>query len=71
MKSLQYGRKTFSFAGGVAVHESTSIIEKPVLGEDEKSFSERLVKKYLGQQGTFEIVFKKGRPDYAIIYLLE
>jgi len=71
MKSLQYGRKIFSFAEGVAVHKSTSVIEKPVLGEDEKSFSERLVKKYRSQQGTFEIIFKKGRPDYAIIYLPE
>lgn len=71
MKPLQYGRRTFSFVGGVAIPKSTSIIEKPILGEDEKAFTDRLAKKYRAQQGTFEIVFKKGRPDYAIVLLSE
>jgi len=71
MKPVQYGRRTFSFTRGVAVHKSTSIIEKPMLGEDEKAFTERLAKKYHTQQGIFEIVFKKGRPDYAIVSLSE
>lgn len=71
MKPVQYGRRTFSFTRGVAVHKSTSIIEKPMLGEDEQAFTARLARKYRTQQGTFEVVFKKGQPDYAIVYLSE
>ena len=39
------------------------------LGEDEDAFTERLMRKYGNHQGTIEIVFKGGQPDYAIITL--
>ena len=69
MKSVQYGRKMFSMSEGETRLESTSIIERTMLGEDEDSFIYRLKSKYKRQRGTIEIVFKKGRPDYAIITL--
>jgi hypothetical protein len=65
-----FGRKSLSFAKGVASLTKISITEKSLLGEDEKAFTQRLLKKYGNDQGTMEIVFKNGRPDYAIITLL-
>jgi hypothetical protein len=67
MDGVNYGRKVFSFSNGVTSHTSTSITEKSMPGENEQAFTERLARKYARREGTIEIVFKKGRPDYAVI----
>lgn len=67
MSDVNYGRKKFSFSDGVTNHTSTSVTEKSMPGENERAFTERLAKKYAHREGTIEIVFKKGRPDYAVI----
>jgi hypothetical protein len=67
METLNYGRKVFSFAQGTTIHTSTSITEKALPHESEEAFTRRLMKKYGDQQGTVEIVFKNGRPNYAVI----
>lgn len=67
VKKVTYGRKRFLFTEGVPTLESMSITEKSLKGEDETQFTERLMKQYRDQQGTIEIVFKAGQPDYAII----
>ena len=69
VKKVLFGRKHFSFTEGVPKLESMSITEKPLKGEDESSFTERLVHQYGGQHGTIEVVIKSGRPEYAIITL--
>ncbi len=69
MESMQFGRKKFSLDRGTAFLTSMSITEKPILGEDEQAFTERLQSKYKDRQGTLELVFKKGDPIYAIITL--
>ena len=67
MESIRFGRKVFSFDNGSAVLTSTCVTEKARSDEDEKAFTVRLMEKYKGQSGTIEVVFKRGRPDYAII----
>ena len=67
MEHIKFGRKVFSFGQGGTVLKSTSVTEKALSGEDEIAFTCRLVEKYEGQHGTIEVVFKRGRPDYAII----
>ena len=69
MKVINYGRRRFTFRKGKKIITSTSITERSLRGEDEETFAERLMKKYGDQQGTIEIVFKGGQPDYAIITL--
>jgi hypothetical protein len=69
MQAIQYGRKTFSFGEGSTVLTSTCVTEKAMSGEDETAFTRRLVKKYGDQRGSIEVVFKNGRPDYAIVTL--
>jgi len=69
MKVINYGRRRFTFANGKKVITSTSITERSFSGEDEQAFTDRLMEKYGNQQGTIEIVFKAGRPDYAVITL--
>ena len=46
---------------------SVSVTEKALADEDEIAFTRRLVEQYGGQQGTIEVVFKRGRPNYAIL----
>ena len=46
-----------------------SITERALVGEDERAFTERLMRLYGQQKGTIEIVFRSGCPDYAIITL--
>ena len=70
METLNFGRKVFSFAQGTTIHTSTSITEKALPHENEDVFTHRLMKKYGDQQGTVEIVFKNGRPNYAVITFL-
>ena len=67
MQRLQYGRKVFCFDENGAALKSTVVTEKALSGEDETAFTDRLMQKYAGQRGTLEVVFKRGRPDYAII----
>ena len=67
VKKIVYGRKRFSFTEGVPTLQSMSITEKPLKGETETQFTKRLMRHYDDQQGTIEIVFKGGLPDYAII----
>jgi hypothetical protein len=62
-----FGRKTLSFAKGVSFLTKTAITEKSLAGEDECTFTQRLLNKYCDDEGTIEIVFKHGRPDYAIV----
>lgn len=69
MKFINYGRRRFTFRKGKKIITSTSVTERSLRGEDEEAFTERLMKKYGNQQGTIEIVFKGGQPDYAIITL--
>jgi hypothetical protein len=49
------------------VLESTSVTERALPNEDERTFTRRLVNKYQDQRGVIEVVFKRGLPDYAII----
>ena len=67
MEPVAYGRKRFSFAEGKTIHTGTSITVKALPGENEQAFTKRLMKKYGDARGTVEIIFKGGRPDYAII----
>ena len=67
MQTLQYGRKIFSFDEAGTALESTVVTEKVFPGENEEAFIRRLSDKYQGQQGTIEVVFKRGLPDYAVI----
>lgn len=69
MERVEYGHKIFSFAKGRTELTSTSVTVKSLPGESEKAFTHRLMKKFGNQEGTIEIVFKKGRPNYAIITL--
>jgi hypothetical protein len=71
METVNYGRKTFSIIKGMAVHKSTEITEKPLPHEDEKAFTQRLLHKYGHLQGTVEIVFRNGRPNYALLKFSE
>ena len=67
MQRINFGRRRFSFKNGKAVPESMSITERALVGEDERAFTERLMRLYGKKKGTIEIVFRSGRPDYAII----
>jgi hypothetical protein len=67
METLSYGRKVFSFAQGTTVHTSTTITEKALPHESEDAFTRRLMKKVGDRRGTVEIIFKNGRPNYAVI----
>jgi hypothetical protein len=69
IKRVLFGRKQFSFGGGVPVLESIVITEKPLKDEDEAAFTQRLVHQYSDQHGTIEMVIKNGLPDYALITL--
>lgn len=67
MNHVKFGRKIYSFDNGDVVLKSTSVTEKALPDEDERTFTRRLVEKYQGQRGVIEVVFKRGHPDYAII----
>ena len=69
MERVEYGHKKFSFAKGKAELTSTSITVRSLPGENEKAFTHRLMQRFGHQEGTIEIVFKKGQPNYAIITL--
>jgi len=65
--TVPYGRVTMSFANGRAKLEEVTVTEKAFPGEDEDRFIERLMRRYADKNGTLQIVFKNGKPDYAII----
>lgn len=67
MDDIRFGRKRYSFKKGNVVLRSTSVTEKALPEEDEKTFTRRLADKYKDEQGMIEVIFKRGRPDYAII----
>ena len=71
MDIVNYGRKIFSLNKGTAVHTTTAITEKPLLNEGEKAFTRRLIEKYGHHQGTVEIIFRNGHPNYAVITFSE
>ena len=71
MGSIKYGRKIFSLDKGCTVLRTISVTEKVLQYEDEVTFIRRLAEKYQDRQGTIEIVFKRGSPDYAIITFCE
>jgi len=71
MNELRFGRKKYSVEKGKPVLKSTSITVRALPGEDEESFTSRLIRKYGQQAGTVEMVFKHGRPDYAVITITE
>jgi len=66
---IRFGRRRFDFAQGKVELTSTSFTEKALPGEDEQAFTDRLLKLYSSREGTIEMVFKGGSPDYAIITL--
>ena len=57
----------FSFDEGDAELTSTVVTESALPDEDEAAFTHRLLVKYPVQRGTIEVIFKRGRPDYAVI----
>lgn len=67
MQPLKYGRKVLALDEGTAALMTTVVTEKALPSEDETAFTNRLLSKYTDQRGTIEIVFKRGRPDYAIL----
>ena len=69
MEELIFGRKKFEFFEGKVTLYETTITVKAFPNEDEKIFTRRIMEKYGRHNGTFEIVFKKARPDYAIVHL--
>ena len=69
MERVEFAHKTFSFTRGRTELTSASITVKSFPGENEKAFTHRLMKRFGDQQGTIEIIFKKGRPNYAVITL--
>jgi hypothetical protein len=67
MEIIRFGRRRLSFSNGTAVHTSTTVTERAYHDEDEQAFVKRLLKTYCDEEGSLEIVFKAGRPEYAII----
>jgi hypothetical protein len=67
--TVSYGRKLLRFIDGKAHLEQVTFTEKSLPGEDETQFVDRLSKRFRDMNGTFQIVFKNGKPDYAIITL--
>ena len=67
MKQISFGRREFSFSFGRAVLKSTSVTEQALIGENERTFTERLLQIYGERQGTIKMVFNNNRQNYAII----
>ena len=64
---LRFGRRKFTFSNGKVELKSTSVTERALASEDEETFTNRLLQLYCNREGTIEIVFRRGQPDYAII----
>ncbi len=67
MSRIEYGRLRLSFRNGTAVRTSTSVTERALAHEDEHAFTKRLLERYRHREGTIEIIFKAGHPEYAVI----
>ena len=67
MKAIKFGRRKYVFADGNVELMRTDITMKSLHGEDEEAFTERLMEMCGKREGTIEIVFKKGRPEYAVV----
>lgn len=71
MQKMRFGRKKYSLRKGKPILESTSVTVRTLPREDEDAFTKRLIKMYGHREGTVEMVFKAGRPDYAVITFSE
>lgn len=71
MQRIRFGRKRYSLVEGRPILKSTSITVRTRPGEDEEAFTKRLLGQYGQYEGTVEMVFKRGRPDYAVITFSE
>ena len=71
MKLVNHGRRKLAFDNGEKIITSTSVTERSLIGEDETAFLCRLMEKYGHHQGTIEIVFKNGKPDYATVTMTD
>lgn len=67
MERIRFGRRRLRFSKGTVTLASTSMTEQAYPGEDEHSFTNRLLERYGDEEGTIEIVFKAGQPKYAIV----
>ncbi len=67
MQTIHYGRRRLAFAHGRAVPTSTTHTIRAHEGEDEAAFVQRLLDEWDADQGTIEIVFKGGFPEYAVV----
>lgn len=70
MQAVKFGRRKFAFVDGKAELLSTSITVRSRVGEAEDAFKERLLEMVGSERGTIEIVYKGGRPEYAIITII-
>jgi hypothetical protein len=71
MPKMRFGRKKYSLKKGKPILESTSVTVRTLPREDEEAFTKRLIELYGHREGTVEMVFKAGRPDYAVITFSE
>lgn len=67
MEIIGFGRRRLAFDNGTTVLTSTTVTERAYRNEDERAFLKRLLEAYGHHKGSIEIVFKAGRPEYAII----
>jgi hypothetical protein len=67
MQPIQYGRRRFSFSNGRALHTSTIVTVQANTDENECAFTQRLLAECSAKEGTIEIVFKAGIPQYAVV----
>lgn len=67
MQTIHYGRRRLAFSNGRVVPTSTAHTVRAYPGEDEAAFVERLLAECDAVQGTIEIVFKGGFPEYAVV----
>jgi hypothetical protein len=67
MQTILFGRRHLSFSNGSAVHTRTTVTVRANPGEDEHAFTQRLLAQCNGREGTIEIIFRAGVPEYAII----
>ena len=71
MQRMRFGRKRYSLVEGKPVLRSTSITVRTRPGEDEETFTKRILGLYGQVAGTVEMVFKRGLPDYAVVTFAE
>jgi hypothetical protein len=67
MQTITYGRRRLAFSKGSVVHTSTVLTIRAEDGEDEAAFTQRLLRTCANCEGTIEIVFRAGAPEYAVI----